>query len=180
MKSGLTLVVVLIVIGVVAGVYQVAATGERMRELQDLFAGFVWYLEAHEGEFPASAEAFVAAPFVEETPAGLVIRPRDAEGDRLRTTGRPIGNLADYRVNWGVALAALTLDDEGVPRDADGRETLALRQGASKRVLEQFTRDLMWAAEDIRAASDAPPDGADAPASEEVAPAAAEGARERG
>ena len=151
MKSAFIVIGITFVVGIAVGVLGFISAKRQTLEVRELFTAFTYFLEDNQGRFPASEAELKAAQFVQEQPDGtllLVNRPDDRF--RRGVAGYPLKALERFHIPWGVDLASLTIDREGITRDPDGEEVLIISQGASIDILRRFTRDLQTVAEEIR------------------------------
>ncbi|MFN0136170.1 MAG: hypothetical protein ACKVS9_08655 [Phycisphaerae bacterium] len=87
---------------------------------QDLITGLLYFMEQHDGRFPASEAEFRACSFVEPLPSGGVrIKPVTDSQFRRQTHGVEIADLKPFQIAWGADLAALSFNEYGKARDAD-------------------------------------------------------------
>jgi hypothetical protein len=155
MKSAILIVGVTFLVGIVVGVLGFVSAKRQTLEVRELFTSFTYFLEDHEGRFPASEDELRKAAFVEVQPDGAILLI-NREGDRFQraATGYPLRKLERFKIPWGVDLSKLTIEPDGITRAADRQEVLIIGQGASIDILRQFTRDLIKVAEVIRGAGE--------------------------
>jgi len=121
---------------------------------QDLVLGLLYFMEQHQGRFPASEEEFLASPFVDRASDGaIVIRAPQQTRYRRRTHGYPIRDLAPFRVRWGTDLSALRLDPRGVALDPDGKAVELVGWPGSPKSGRVYTRLLMIESQRLRGAA---------------------------
>lgn len=151
MKSALIVVGIAFTAGIVIGVFGFMSAKQKTLEVRELFTAFTYFLEDHAGRFPASEAELRGAPFVNEQPDGsLLLTHRENDRFGRDSLGYPLGRLDRFKIPWGVDLAALTIDREGITRDEQGKEVLIISQGTSIDMLRRFTRDLLKVSEEIR------------------------------
>lgn len=88
---------------------------------QDVVTGLLYFMEQHDGRFPASEQEFRACSFVESLPGGGVrIKPvADSRFVRRETHGVEIPDLKPFQIAWGTNLDAIQFNEYGNPKDAD-------------------------------------------------------------
>lgn len=118
---------------------------DRLFGTGDMFAALMYYLEAHEGEFPASPDDLLSLESVAYD--GKVWRVRrcpDSGFDHLigQVYEWPIRDIGRYRIRWGSDMAKLQLGADGVLREGNGNEVLLLTGGSFHPAY--IERDRQW------------------------------------
>lgn len=143
MKSGFYVVGLALLLGVTLGLVVYREYRQSAGAINDLFVGLAYYIEENDGRFPSSAEAFLAAPFVEGTIDELRILPRETSLLPRKPSGTPIRKLDAYQLPWGVDMTGLRFDPERIVRNAKGHEVLLLGEGTSIPGRRWFSQDLL-------------------------------------
>lgn len=157
MKSGLTVVAILLLISVGLGVYLKQRYGPELSQTQDLVTALSYWMEGHNGDFPPSEAAFLAAPFIELLPdGGFRVRPNPESSYRRETHGIPIRDLAPFQIAWGTDLGAITIDETGKARTTDDKLIELVRWPSSPPSGRGFTAFLLDIRNQIRARTSQP------------------------
>lgn len=152
MKGAFIVIGITFVVGLVIGVLGFVSAKRQTLEVRELFTAFTYFLEDNQARFPANEQELRTAAFVTVQPDGaLLLENRENDRFRRSAAGYPLNDLERFNIPWGVDLATLTIDREGITRNTDGREVLIIGQGTSIDILRRFTRDLLMVAEEIRA-----------------------------
>ena len=96
MKSGLTVVAVLLLISGVVAFWLSRRYGPELTQTQDVITGLIYFMEDHDARFPASEDEFRAAPFIEQTADGLRVLPKSGTKFRRETHGILIRDLKPF------------------------------------------------------------------------------------
>lgn len=155
MKSGLTVVAVLLLISGVVAYWLSRVYGPELTQTQDLLTGLIYYMEDHDAQFPASEAEFRASPFIEQTSDGLRVLPKTDTKFRRETHGILIRDLKPFKIHWGADLSTITLDNRGKPRWPDGQEASLVSWPSSPPSGRAYTQMLCAIAREIR--GEAPP-----------------------
>lgn len=132
------------ILSVVVGVRLWNQIRRGLPPTQDLVTGLIYFMEAHGGRFPASADEFLASDFIERIDERTIrIRPWPDTRFRRKTWGAPIRDLERYGVAWGADLSKLTIDERGRVRDPQGREVVLVRWPDSPRSGRSYSRLLL-------------------------------------
>ena len=144
-RTGILIVLLTLLAGLALGTFSFLRYKHSVQAIEDLFTGLVYFLEAHDGRMPASAEEFLESDFIERLPDGGVrILPRPDSRYRKASYGAVIADLAKFHVNWGLDLGSLRFEEELLAaRDAKGREQLLIGDVASLNARKAFTLDLL-------------------------------------
>ncbi len=157
MKSGLTVVAILLLISVGLGVYLKQRYGPELSQTQDLITALSYWLEAHNGDFPPSEADFLASPFINPLDdGGFTVRPMPGSNYRRETHGIPIRDLAPFEIAWGTDLGAITIDETGKARTADDKLIELVRWPSSPPSGKGFTAFLLDIRNQIRARTSQP------------------------
>lgn len=150
-RTGILVVVLTLLAGLGLGTFSFFRYKHSVQAIEDLFTGLVYFLEAHEGRMPASAEEFLQSDFVERLPGGGVkITARPDSRFRPRPYGAVIDDLSKFQVNWGLDLGGLRFEKELLAaRDTDGHEQLVIGDVASLNARKAFTLDLLQIHSDL-------------------------------
>lgn len=134
---------------------------------QDLVLGLIYFMEQHDGRFPASQEEFVSSSVVRVDEAGAYHIVPPAETRYSRTVhDYPLTDLARFEIQWGADLDTLTINDRGKVLDANGREVKLLEWPASPPSGKVYSGILLIQHQQIRqrlAEQQGPPATASAP-----------------
>lgn len=122
MKTGLAVVVFLIVVSGLVAWGLARKYGPELTRTQDLVTGLIYFLEENQGRFPASESEFLASSFIEKLPDGFRIRPRPSTRFRGETHGVMITDLKPFEIAWGTDLSRVKVDDRGRVRNEKGDE----------------------------------------------------------
>lgn len=157
MKSGLTVVAMLLLISAVVAFWLSRRYGPELTQTQDLITGLIYFMEDHDARFPASEEEFRASPFIEQTADGIRVLPKSGTNFRRETHGILIRDLKPFAVAWGADLSTITVDDRGKPRWPDGSEAALVVWPSSPPSKKAYAAMLLDIARQIRAASSSRP-----------------------
>jgi hypothetical protein len=145
-RSGLLVVGLALAVGTAIGLFSFVRYKHSVQTIEDLFTALVYFLEDHDGRFPASAEEFLKSEFVQKQPDGKIsVQPRPTSRFRPHAYGVPM-RLDDMGVPWGIRLEELKfekLDRDGILRDSRGYDTFLIGEIASTHVRRRFTFDLL-------------------------------------
>lgn len=120
MKSGLIVFGLCVLGSIGLSVWLASIYGREMPPTQDLITGLLYFMEQHEGRFPASEKEFVESSFVEKVPGGIRILPQPNSMFRRETHGVIIGDLKPFQVAWGADFEKIRFNEYGKPKDMDG------------------------------------------------------------
>lgn len=143
-RSGLLVVGVTLVIGVVIGLVSFVRYKHSVQTIEDLFTALVYFLEDHEGRFPATADELLKSKIVRQEADGQIrVEPRSSSRFRPQAYGQPF-DLRRLDVRWGTDLSQLSFEKQaGIVRDENGHDTLLLGEVASIPGRRRFTFDLL-------------------------------------
>lgn len=143
-RSGLLVVGVTLLVGAAIGLVSFIRYKHSVHTIEDLFTALVYFLEDHEGRFPASADELLQSDFVKKEGDGnFRVEPRSTSRFRPTTYGQRI-ELDRMGVRWGVDLSRLSFEKlTGIIRDEDAHDALLLGEVASIPVRRRFTFDLL-------------------------------------
>ncbi|HMQ15579.1 MAG TPA: hypothetical protein PKC49_06355 [Phycisphaerae bacterium] len=161
MKSGFIVVSLLLAVSVLMAFGLRGRYKKELLETQDLTIGLLYFLEEHEGRFPASEQEFLASSFVEHEADGVFrIRGRADSRYRRHTHGYPIRGIERFAIAWGADLRDLREDHYGNVLDAAGRKVVLVTWPSSPPSGKEYARMLVAASRAIRAeTADQPPAG---------------------
>lgn len=144
-------------------------------EVQDLLTGLLYFMEDHGGRFPTSQEEFLSSRAVEsQAGGGIRIIPRGDSRYRQTTHGAVIGDLASFKVAWGIDLTTLSVNERGRVVDPDGREVTLMVWPSSPPSSREYAKVLLAAHAALRAMP--PSSGAEAPQASSPGASSAPGA----
>ncbi len=162
MRAGFTVVILCLIASGLIGYGFYRKYKPELAQTQDVVTALIYFLEAHDGRFPASEAELRACSFVENLPGGG-LRVRAPESTRYRRDpyGIPIASLEPFRIAWGTQFESLTLDEYGKARNADGRKVELVCWPSSPPSGKGYTWILLDVAQECRARA-----AASAPAAE--------------
>ncbi len=160
MRTGLMVVAGCLVASVVIAFALKSLYKEDLSATQELAVGLIYYIEASGGQFPASREAFLASPYVEQDPNGTIrVRGNPDSNYRRQTQGVPIADLEPFEIAWGADLASLEIDERGRVRDPNGRPVELIRWPSSPPSGKAYSRLLVLVGREVRARAASRPAG---------------------
>jgi hypothetical protein len=161
MKSGFIVVGILLAISVIVAVGLRNRYKSELLAVQDLTTGLLYFMEEHEGRFPASQAEFVASGFVEQAADGAIVIRGRPESSYRQAYGYPIRDLPRFAVAWGTVMEGLTENERGRVVDSSGKLVELVKWPSSPPSGKEYSRMLLAASRAIRAKLAATqPDGA--------------------
>lgn len=154
MRSGVVVVVICLVVGVVLAFVRILGTQHSTLKLQDLFTALAYYMAEYDGAYPPSEEAFKAAPFWTAAEDGGIRLTHQPEVNLQREpVGKSFTDFAHYEIAWGTSLANLKINSvSGHLNDPDNEEVILVKFGAPEAVMRQFSRNLLEFYQDLTVA----------------------------
>lgn len=146
-----------LLIGVGLGVALMPRLKDELLCVQDLTTGLIYFIEAHGGRMPVSEQEFRESRFVEAQPDGRIRIVANPDSNYRRAPhGYPIGDLAQYRIGWGIDLTSLEVDDYGRVRDGEGKPVVLFKWPSSEGSEKGYSRLLLLVSREVRARAAAP------------------------
>ena len=157
MRGAVVVIGLCLLIGVGLGVALMPRLKDELLCVQDLTTGLIYFIEAHGGRLPASEQEFRESRFVATQPDGCIRIVANPESNyRRETHGYDIGDLARYRIGWGVDLTSLEVDEYGRVRDRDGKAVVLFKWPSSEGSEKGYSRLLLLVSREVRSRA-APP-----------------------
>lgn len=123
MRSGIVVVTVCLLISTALAVFLSLRYKNDLAATQDVVTALIYFMESHDGRFPASPEEFLESSFIERSSDGAFrVNPLANTRFRRETHGIPIRDLAPFQIGWGADVDNIVIDERGLARFADERE----------------------------------------------------------
>ncbi len=150
-RGGLLVVSLALIAGAVIGAVSFVSYKQSVHAIDDLFTAFVYFMDDHDGRFPASEQELIETGMLRHEPDGALhfdkSHARPDHPIRPQISGARVASLQRFAIPWGIDFARLSHEvipnDALIVRDANGYEVLAIGEVASVQVRRRFTWDLL-------------------------------------
>lgn len=152
MKNGSIVIAGCLLLSVVLGAVLYSRYRTTLPAVQDVVTGLIYFIEEHEGRFPASQEEFLSAGIFEKGADGAWrIVPRPNSHYQHNPHRAPIASFEPFKIAWGADLSTWTVAERGVVHDGSGEGVLPVTWPSSPKSGEGYARILLRVHAETRA-----------------------------